>query len=103
MILTQNQQKYQYCHPEKLINNEYLTGKEILPSDQNRIIEQAKFTYSLLGKAFEKQTKMIEEQEQKQVKALEDLKTEENKEENKEEKIKSVEDLFPKEMRTNKN
>ena len=85
-----------------MINNEYLTGKEILPSDQNRVIEQAKFTYSLLGKAFEKQTKMIEEQEQKQVKALEDLKTEENKEENKEEKIKSVEDLFPKEMRTNK-
>ena len=86
-----------------MINNEYLTGKEILPSDQNRVIEQAKFTYSLLGKAFEKQTKMIEEQEQKQVKALEDLKTEENKEENKEEKIKSVEDRFPKEMRTNKN
>ena len=86
-----------------MINNEYLTGKAILPSDQNRVIEQAKFTYSLLGKAFEKQTKMIEEQEQKQVKALEDLKTEENKEENKEEKIKSVEDLFPKEMRTNKN
>ena len=86
-----------------MINNEYLTGKEILPSDQNRIIEQAKFTYSLLGKAFEKQTKIIEEQGKKQVKALEVLKTEENKEENKEEKIKSVEGLFPKEMRTNKN
>ena len=25
---------------------EYLTGQEILPSDQSRIIEQAKFTYS---------------------------------------------------------
>ena len=35
---------------------EYLTGEEILPSDQSRIIEQAKFTYSPLGKAFEKQT-----------------------------------------------
>ena len=28
-----------------------------------RVIEQAKFTYSTLGKAFEKQTKMIEDQE----------------------------------------
>ena len=34
---------------------EYLTGEEILPSDQSRIIEPAKFTYSPLGKAFEKQ------------------------------------------------
>ena len=50
MILTENQQKYQHYHPEKLINNEYFTGKEILTSDQNRIIEQAKFTYSLLRK-----------------------------------------------------
>ena len=33
---------------------EYLTGEEILPSVQNRRIEQAKFTYSPLGKAFEK-------------------------------------------------
>ena len=32
----------------------YLTGEEILPSDQSRLIEQAKFTYSPLGKAFEK-------------------------------------------------
>ena len=34
---------------------EYLTGEEILPSDQRRVIEQAKFTYSRLGKALEKQ------------------------------------------------
>ena len=33
---------------------EYLAGEEILPSDQSRIIEQAKFTFSPLGKAFEK-------------------------------------------------
>ena len=32
----------------------FLTEKEILPSDKNRIIEQAKFTYSLLNKTFEK-------------------------------------------------
>ena len=33
---------------------EYLIGEEILPSDQNRITEQAKCTYSPLGKSFEK-------------------------------------------------
>ena len=42
-----------------------------MPSDQNRIIEQAKFTYSPLAEAFEKQTKMIEEQREKEIKALE--------------------------------
>ena len=36
---------------------EYLTGEEILPSSQRQIIEQAKFAYSPLQKAFEKQTK----------------------------------------------
>ena len=38
----------------KIEKYEYLTGEEILPSDQKRIIEQAKFIHSLLGKAFEK-------------------------------------------------
>ena len=37
---------------------EYLTGEEILPSNQKQIIEQAKFTYSPLGKAFEKKNKI---------------------------------------------
>ena len=32
---------------------ELRTGEEILSSDQSRIIEQAKFAYSPLGKAFE--------------------------------------------------
>ena len=41
---------------------EYLTGKEILPSDQSRILKQAKFTYSPLGKTLEKQRKLIEKQ-----------------------------------------
>ena len=36
---------------------EYLNGKEILPSNQQQIIEQAKFTYSPIGKAFQKQIK----------------------------------------------
>ena len=46
----------------KIDKYEYLTGKEILPSNQKQIIEQAKFTYSSLGKAFEKQIKTIEDQ-----------------------------------------
>ena len=41
---------------------EYLTGEDRLPSNQQQIIEQAKFTYSPLGKAFEKQIKTIEDQ-----------------------------------------
>ena len=40
---------------------EYLTGEEILPPNQHQIIEQTKFTCSPLGKAFEKQTKTIED------------------------------------------
>ena len=45
----------------KIDKYEYLTGEEILPSNHQQI-EQAKFTYSPLGKAFEKQTKTIEDQ-----------------------------------------
>ena len=58
---------------------EYLTGEEILPSNQQQIIEQAKFTYSHLGKAFEKQIKTIEDQGKKQIDALADLKPKEIK------------------------
>ena len=43
----------------KIDKYEYLTWEEILPSNQQQIIEQAKFIYSPLGKAFEKQTKTI--------------------------------------------
>ena len=46
----------------KIDKYEYLTGEEILPSDQNRIIEQAKFRHSPLSKAVKKQIKTIEEQ-----------------------------------------
>ena len=38
----------------KIDKYEYLTGEEILPSNQRQIIEQAKFIYSPLGKASEK-------------------------------------------------
>ena len=53
---------------------EFFTGEEILSSDQSRIIGQDKFTYSPLGKAFEKQMKTIEDQRTKQVEALEAVK-----------------------------
>ena len=46
----------------KIGKYEYLTGEEILPSDQTRIIGQAKFRYSPLGNAFEKQIKTFEDQ-----------------------------------------
>ena len=46
----------------KIDKYEYLPGEQILPSDQSIIIEQAKFRYSNLEKAFEKQIKTIEEQ-----------------------------------------
>ena len=38
---------------DKIHKFEYLTGEDILPSNQQQLIEQAKFTYSPLGKAFE--------------------------------------------------
>ena len=47
---------------------EYLTGEEILSSNQQQIIEQAKYTYFPLGKAFEKRIKTIEDQRKKQLK-----------------------------------
>ena len=50
-----------------------------MPSNQQQIIEQAKFTYSPLGKAFEKQTKTMEDQGKKQIHALADLKPKEIK------------------------
>ena len=52
----------------KIDKYEYLTGKEILPSDQSRIIEHAKFTHYPFSKAFEKQINQVE----KQIKAFEE-------------------------------
>ena len=64
-----------------------------MPSDQRRIIEQAKFKYSPLGKAFEKQIKTIEDQEIKQVEVLKTLKSDENQD------LESIERIFPKNIR----
>ena len=58
----------------KIDKYEYLTGEEILPFDQRGVIEQAKFTYYPLKKAFEKLIKTIEGQRKKQVECLKVLK-----------------------------
>ena len=73
-ILTEKQ----HYHQEKLININ-LTGEEIIPPDQRRMMEQAKFAYSPLERASEKHTKTIEEQRKKQVEALKVLKPQEKK------------------------
>ena len=67
----------------KIGKYEFLTGEEILLSNQKQIIEQAKFTYSPLGKAFEKQTK-------EQVKAIKDLNISDKTNE-----LKQIEGIFP--------
>ena len=51
----------------KIDKYEHLSGEEILPSDQNRIMQQAKFTQSPLSKSFEKQIKSIEEQGKRKI------------------------------------
>ena len=68
---------------------QFLTVEEILPPDQSRIIGQAEFVYSPLGKAFEKHVKTIEDQGIRQVKAFKVL----------EQQLESVEGIFPKKMR----
>ena len=55
----------------KINKCKYLTGEEVLCSNQKQIIEQAKFTYSPLGKAFKKQTRIIVEQGREQNEAIE--------------------------------
>ena len=72
----------------KIDKYEYLSGEEILPFDQSRIIAQARFTYSPLGKAFKNQIKTIEDQGIKQIEALKALKSEGNQE------LESIEDEF---------
>ena len=73
---------------DKIRKYEYLTGKDILPSNKQQIIEQAKFTNFPLVKAFEKQIKTIEDQGEKQVKALNTLKSDNKK--------LTIEDVIPK-------
>ena len=72
----------------KLDKYEYLTGEEILPSNQQQIIQQAKFNYSPLGKALEKQRKTIKDQGEKQVNALKSL-------ESSDKQLPSIKDFTP--------
>ena len=58
----------------KIHKYKYLTREDIIPSNQQQIIEQTKFTYSPFGKGFEKQIKTIEDQRKKQIDALKNLK-----------------------------
>ena len=52
----------------KINKYEYLTSEEILPSDQSKIIKQAKYTYSPLGQAFEKQIEKLKNKDKNKLK-----------------------------------
>ena len=82
MILIEKLLKYKLFHQAKLISMNILQVKKYYHLINN-IIEQAKFTYSPLGKAFEKQIETIEDQGKKQVEALENLKSKEQTKANK--------------------
>ena len=59
---------------QKIDKYKYLTVEGNSPTNQRQLIEQAKFAYSPLGKAFEKETKTIEYQGGKQIKTIENTK-----------------------------
>ena len=65
-------EKISVLSPDKIDKQEYLTGGEIVHPDQSRIIQQAKFTFYALGKAFEKEMKTTENQWGKQIKAIQE-------------------------------
>lgn len=67
MILNEQQQRH--LHYNYVDKYEYLTGQEILPTQQLRQIQDAKFSYSSLVNAFE----MIEKRDKKQVEGLKSL------------------------------
>ena len=56
----------------KIDKYEYLTGKEILPSDERKVIEQANLNILHQENILEKQAKTIEKQGKKQIKPIED-------------------------------
>ena len=76
-MLIEKQQKYALSSG-KIHKYKYLTDEDILPSNQQQIIEQPRFTSSPLGKAFGKQIKTIEDEGKKQVEALNTLKSDKN-------------------------
>ena len=73
----------------KIDKYEYLTGGEILPWDESRITEQAKFTYSPPAKVTEKHKKNWRSRNKRSC-GFKSFKPEENQE------LNSIEGLFPK-------
>ena len=65
-ILTEKLLKYLICHQINLLSMNIFTGEEILQSNQKQMIQQAKFIYSPIDKAFKKQIKTIQDQREKQ-------------------------------------
>ena len=58
-ILIEMQPKYQLCHQRNLISRNILQVKKYYHLIKKQMIEQAKFTYSSLGKAFKKQVNQL--------------------------------------------
>ena len=68
-----NYLEYDKYEQIKILNKDeydYQTGEEILPLQQHKIMQEAKFFYLPHGKELEKQTKTINENGKKQVEAL---------------------------------
>ena len=72
MTLTEEQQQISVLWSGEIDKYENVTSERTLPYHQSRLIEQAKFTYSSLGKAVEKQVETIKDQGEKPIKAFED-------------------------------
>ena len=71
---------------------QYLEGEEILPPDESRLIEQAKFSYFPLGTAFaKKKLKQLKIKEKNKLKLSAEY----------EQKTKSVGGIFPKDLENN--
>ena len=71
ILLSHSKQQISPLSSSKIDKYEYVTLDKILPSNQRQTIKQAKLTYSPSVEAFKKQTKAIEEQGEKKIKALE--------------------------------
>ena len=70
MMLIKKTAKTSSLSSGKIDKYEYLTGEERLPSSQRQILEETKFSYSPLGKAFRKQIKSNKEKKERQIKAI---------------------------------
>ena len=64
MILTEKRQRHRPYHQARLININILQRRNII-FQSKKIIEQAKFSDSLLGKVSQKQTRTIKDQGKK--------------------------------------